>query len=272
LLLDTATGRPQPLGPLFSASAIGFMSNMVLPLRVGEFIRPYLASRSTGVALSTVLATAVIERVLDLLALVVFAIYVVMKADVPQIVQHLTAVAAVIMTAALAFVLVIQHQRERLVPRLDALWARLPERLGQTLIHFEHDFLDGMAVIADPMIFLRALAWSLYVWLVIAGGFALGFPATGIDVELLGGGVTVTTIVALVVSVPGAPGFVGQFEYGCKLALEQIYAVDGARAVTFALVTHATQFATQVLLGVVYLLREGLSLGELERLSSEEGG
>jgi len=271
LLLAAATSRPQPLGPLFSASAIGFMANMVLPLRVGEFIRPYLASRSTGVPLSTVLATAVIERVLDLLTLVVFGLYVITQADVPPIVRQLTMVAAVVMVVALAGVLAIQSQRARLVPRLDALWARLPEKLGSTLIAVEHDFLDGMEVIGNPLVFVKALAWSLYVWLVIAAGFAFGFPATSIDIDLVGGGITTTTIVALVVSVPGAPGFVGQFEYGCKLALEQIYGIDGARAVTFAIVTHAAQFATQVGLGVVYLLREGLSLGELERISTEEG-
>ena len=70
--------------------------------------------------------------------------------------------------------------------------------------------------------------------LIIAVGFAAGFPATGIEVPFLGGGVTVTAIVALAVAVPGAPGFVGQFEWGCKLALEGVYGISGASAVGFA--------------------------------------
>jgi uncharacterized protein (TIRG00374 family) len=270
LLLNAATARPQPLGPLFSASAIGFMANMLLPLRVGEFIRPYLASRATAVPLSTVLATAVIERVLDLMALVVFGFYVINHADVPAIVGRLTTVAAVVMAVAFGGLLVVHFQRDRLLPHLDRLWGKLPERIGKTLISVEHDFLDGMAVVADPVVFAQAVAWSLYVWFIIAVGFALGFPATGLDLPFVGGGITTATIVALAVSVPGAPGFVGQFEYGCKIALEQIYGIDGSRAVAYALVTHATQFVTQVLLGVVYLLREGLSLGELGRISEQK--
>ena len=270
LLLDTATGTPQPLHPIFSACAIGFMANMVLPLRMGEVIRPYLASRGTGVPLSTALATAVVERVLDLLALVAMGLWVLANAEVPDVVRQLTQLAAVLMVIAVAGILVVHGQRDRVLPVLDKLWIRLPGSIGETLMRLEHEFLDGMAVIADPVVFVKATAWSLYIWLLIALGFALGLPAVGIDIDLLAGGITTATIVALVVSVPGAPGFVGQFEYGCKLALVQIFHVPGALAVGFALVTHAAQFATQVLVGLVYLMREGLSLGELGRIGEED--
>jgi uncharacterized protein (TIRG00374 family) len=269
LLLITATGQPMPLHPIFSACAIGFMANMVLPFRVGEFVRPYLASRSTGVSLSTSLATAVVERVLDLLALVAMGLWVIMNAEVPDVVRQLTQLAAVLMVVAVGGILVVNRHRDTVLPLLDKVWAKLPASIGEVLTRLEHEFLDGMAVIANPAVFIQAAAWSLYIWLLIALGFALGFPAVGIDVELIAGGITTATIVALVVSVPGAPGFVGQFEYGCKLALVQVFGVPGALAVGFALVTHAAQFATQVLLGLVYLLREGLSLGELGHLKDD---
>jgi len=270
LLLDTATNESQSLHAIFSACAIGFMANMVLPLRIGEVVRPYLASRATGVAMSTALATAVVERVLDLFALVAMGLWVLMTSDVPDVVRNLTMIAAVLMAVALVGIWVVQWQRERVLPILDGLWAKLPTRIGEPLTRLEHEFLDGMAVLSNPVVFVKAAAWSLYIWLLISFGFALGIPAVGLDVEFVRGGVTTATIVALVVSVPGAPGFVGQFEYGCKLALEQIFSVPGARAVGFALVTHAAQFATQVILGLVYLLREGLSLGELGRLGKDD--
>ena len=126
-----------------------------------------------------------------------------------------------------------------------------------------------MTTVANPRVLLPVVAWSFYIWLVIAISFACGFLATSIDVPFFGGGVTVTAIVALAVSLPGAPGFVGQFEWGCKIALQQIYGVDGARAVGFSIVTHIAQFITQVVVGLVYLVREGLSLGQLGRLDRE---
>lgn len=269
LLVEAAAGRPCEMTPIFSASAIGFMANMVLPFRVGEFIRPYLVSRHTEISLSTVLATVVVERVLDLVALFAFALMVIAWADVPDLVRQLTWVAGGVAAVGMVGAWIVVIQRERLVPQLDRIWRRLPEKIGGFILRLEHEFLDGMSSVADGWLMAKAIAWSFYVWAVIAFSFALGFLALGIDVPFFSGGVTTATLVALAVSIPSAPAFVGQFEWGCKLALEQIYHVDGARAVGYAVLVHVTQFLTQVLLGLVYLVREGLSFKDLGSMESD---
>lgn len=268
VLLEAATGRRPPIGPLFSATAIGFMANMLLPLRVGEFARPYVASRRGGIPLSTALATTVLERILDLLVLFVFGLWVVASADVPEIVRNFTWVAGTAAGALIVGVAVLQSRRETLLPVVDRIWDVFPASIAGRIRLLEHEFLDGVTTIANVGVLARVVAWSLYIWLTIACSFALGFYATSISVPFLAGGVTVTTIVALAVSLPGAPGFVGQFEWGCKIALQQVYAIEGARAVGFSIVTHITQFLTQVVVGLVYLVREGLSLGQIGHLEA----
>ena len=52
---------------LFSAVMIGYMANNILPLRAGEVVRVYIASRH-GPRFWTSVATLVVERVLDGLA------------------------------------------------------------------------------------------------------------------------------------------------------------------------------------------------------------
>src|SRR5262245_46117701 len=52
---------------LFNAVMIGYMANNVLPLRAGEVVRVYIASRY-GPRFWTTVATLVVERVLDGLA------------------------------------------------------------------------------------------------------------------------------------------------------------------------------------------------------------
>jgi uncharacterized protein (TIRG00374 family) len=268
-MLERATRRPLPMGPIFSASAVGFMANMVLPFRVGEVARPYLVARHTGVSLSTTVASVVLERVFDLFALFGFGLWVASSLDVPPIVAHLTWVVGGVLLAMFGGILAVHFNRKRLLPLVDRVWLMLPSSIGQKLMHVEHEFLDALAIIADAPALAKLVIWSLYVWLVIALNFSLGLLALGLDVPFLPGGVTVTTLVALAVSVPGAPGFVGQFEWGCKVALEQIYSVPGDEALAFSVVVHAVQWSTQVVLGLVYLVREGLSLTELERLPSE---
>jgi uncharacterized protein (TIRG00374 family) len=268
ILIEAALGVRPAMGPLFAATAIGFMANMLLPLRVGEFARPYLASRRADVPITTALATTVLERILDLLVLFGFGLWVLATADVPEIVRRFTWFAGIAAGVLILGVGIVHANRETLLPVIDKIWNIFPESIAGQIRLLEHEFLDGITTIANPRTFCRVALWSVYVWFLISVGFALGFLATGVQVPFFGGGVTVTTIVALAVSLPGAPGFVGQFEWGCKIALQQIYGVAGARAVGFSIVTHITQFVTQVALGLVYLVREGLSLGQLGRLEA----
>ena len=161
-------------------------------------------------------------------------------------------------------------RRETVLPILDKIWRRIP-KIGPVLLRLEHEFVDGMSSIADPPTLIRAVVWSLYIWLIVAVSFALGFMATGMDVPLIHGGITVATIVALAVALPSAPAFVGQFEYGCKLALEQIHGVPGSTAIAYSILVHTAQFFIQVVLGVIFLAREGLSFRDLSRLKDEAG-
>ncbi|MFN2425080.1 MAG: lysylphosphatidylglycerol synthase transmembrane domain-containing protein [Candidatus Binatia bacterium] len=268
LLLEKTHGRPVAMMPIFSASAIGFMANMVLPFRVGEVARPWLVARNTGLPLASTFATVVVERVLDLLALAVFGLGIVLTADVPPMVTRLAQLAAAVAGVAFVGLYIVVARRETVLPILDHIWKRIP-KVGPVLLRLEHEFVDGMSSIVDPPTLLRAVAWSLYIWFIVAVSFALGFKATGMDVPMIHGGITVATIVALAVSIPSAPAFVGQFEWGCKLALEQIHGVDGSVAIAYSILVHTAQFFIQVILGVIFLAREGLSFRDLSSLKDE---
>ncbi|MFN2378447.1 MAG: lysylphosphatidylglycerol synthase transmembrane domain-containing protein [Candidatus Binatia bacterium] len=270
ILLEKTHGRSVPMLPIYSASAIGFMANMVLPFRVGEVARPWLVARNVGLPQASTFATVVVERVFDLLALATLGLGIVMTADVPPAVRHMAWLAAGLGGLLFGGACLVVVQRDAVLPVLDMVWKRIP-RLGPVLLRLEHEFVDGMSSVADPGTLLRMMAWSLYIWLVVAVSFALGFLATGMDVPMIHGGITVATIVALAVSVPSAPAFVGQFEWGCKLALEQIHGVDGSAAIGYSILVHTAQFLTQVALGVVFLVREGISLRELTDLKDGAG-
>lgn len=268
ILLEKTHHRTVPMLPIYSASAIGFMANMVLPFRVGEIARPFLVARSAGLPPASTFATVVVERVLDLLALAAFGLGIVMTADVPPIITTSARGAAILAVVTFGGAIAVVANRETVLPKLDLVWQRIP-KLGPILLRVEHEFVDGMSPIADPATLLRCIAWSLWIWFVVAISFALGFRATGMDVPFIAGGITVATIVALAVAFPSAPAFVGQFEWGCKVALEQIHGISGSAAVGYSILVHTAQFATQVILGVVFLAREGLSLRDLAGLGEQ---
>ena len=62
-----------PLGPtrfwmVFRATVIGFAASAVLPARAGEVIRPYFLARREGLSATAAFATIIVERILDLVA------------------------------------------------------------------------------------------------------------------------------------------------------------------------------------------------------------
>ena len=53
---------------------IGFMVNNLVPLRIGEVVRAWYVSRESGVSASALFGTVVLERVIDVVAVVVIAL------------------------------------------------------------------------------------------------------------------------------------------------------------------------------------------------------
>ncbi len=267
-LIERALGRKQALAPVFSSTAIGFMANSVLPLRAGEVVRPWLLTRLGGVPVSTAFATAVLERVLDMIAVLVLLMVVAGTAGFEEPIKSIATYACVAAAIGLAAIFFIHRQKDRYLPVVDRIWRVLPTAISVKVIALEHGFFDGLASIAETTVLLRLVAWSLYLWLVIALTFYLASLAVGIHIGYLGSGVAVAAVVALAVALPSAPGFVGVWQAGCLSALS-IYGVAPGPAVAVSLLSHAMAFMTQIPLGLVCLLREGLSFGELGKAREE---
>lgn len=67
-----------------SITSVGFMLINILPFRLGEFVRPYLLFEREEVPFGSGLATVLVERVLDVMALGVLFLGVLLFADVPE--------------------------------------------------------------------------------------------------------------------------------------------------------------------------------------------
>ena len=131
-----------------------------------------------------------------------------------------------------------------------------------------HDFIAGLQGIGDGA-FLRLAAYSLWLWTVIAGVFAVGFIACGLEVPIVRGALALVTAVAVAVSAPSAPGFIGTFQVGSVLGLA-LFGIPEPDAVPYSFVVWAVQWLVQIALGVVFLLRENVSFRDIQH--AEEAG
>lgn len=257
-----------PFMPLFSATCIGFFCNMVLPLRVGEVVRPVFLARRTRLPTSSVLGSVLLERLLDMVTILGFLGTVVLLIPVSDTIRRSGIVFVFVAIAAMTLVVALQRRHPIALRFVSGGFALLPAALRARADAAMHGFIDGLQGIGGGVTFLRIALYSVYLWLAIASVFAIGFVACGLPVPFVSGGLTVVTVVAGAVSAPSAPGFIGTFQAGCILALA-LFGVDRAAAVPYSFVAWAVQWLAQIVLGVVFLLRENVSFRDIQE--SEEG-
>lgn len=256
-VLLSPVGVP-PMRPLVTATYIGFMANMVLPLRAGEVIRPVLASRRTDLPLGAVLATILLERIFDMCAILLLFGVSALAVPVSPRVRDLGWIFTAVAVVGLGGAALVRWQAEFALGVLRRVTASLPG--GPAIQAFGAGFVKALDILRSPGAFLRVFAWSIYLWLVISLINALALLAFGLP---LAASLVLTSVVAIAVSVPSAPGYIGNFQYGCVLALA-LFAVSESTAVAFSIFLHLTQFAALIGAGLWALWAEGLSFRQVE--------
>jgi uncharacterized protein (TIRG00374 family) len=262
---------------LFSATMVGFASGLLVP-RAGELLRPWLVSRRHPIPTSAGFATIILERLVDLITvLVLFALYLfVLPTPAAQVEGPLMrllkvggAATGAAALAVLAFLLALHANADRVVGFVERLLARAPRWLADPLGRILHAFSAGLAVLRAPVGHLGKIGLqSLVVWLLIALGFYLNHLAFGIDLPFHA---TFLLIAFLVVGVAiPTPGMVGGFHAFYLIALGQVYGIDRATAAAAGIAAHALTNLPILAFGLALLGREGLSLGRVAEVTRDE--
>lgn len=248
--------------PLVSATSIGFLCNMILPLRVGEVVRPVMLARRTSTPVSSVLASVLLERLLDLLTILLFLGLVMCLVPVSDTIRQSGIVFLALAVIAVTAVMTLQRQHPLALGFARWALARMPTGIRERAEAALQSFIGGLQGIGEGSVLVRIFAYSIYLWAVIAAVFGVGFLACDLPVPAVSGSLALVTVVAGAVSAPSAPGFIGTFQAGCILALG-LFGVSRADAVPYAFVVWGAQWLTQIVLGVVFVLRENISFRDV---------
>ena len=152
-------------GAWWSATCIGFTA-VVLFGRAGEPVRPYLIARKEGVSFSSQVAAWLVERILDLLmVLLIFGIALtqISRSGIqpgPHIQSALQAgglLAGITGALCLALLLGLRQFRGSVRTRLMDALSFLPDALHQKVARFLHAFEEGM----------QSTQRQSYVWLLV---------------------------------------------------------------------------------------------------------
>ncbi|MGD0014251.1 MAG: lysylphosphatidylglycerol synthase transmembrane domain-containing protein [Bryobacteraceae bacterium] len=261
---------------LFKATAIGF-TVVVLLGRPGEFVRPYLIALKERVPLSSQFASWLLERILDLLAVLVIFSYAASRighshANLgPPFRWSLEAggwAAALLGLVCLALLVMFGRfsgtARRRL---LDAL-SFLPSRYHKRTERIVTAFLEGTAATKQPGSASRLIAYTLLEWVTIVLCILCLFrafdetSALGVqDALLFLGLVSFGSILQI-------PGVGGGMQLLAIIVLTQLYGVRLEAATSIAIMFWIVTFVVIMPPGLLFACQEGFNwrkLRDLER-------
>ncbi|MCQ3930221.1 MAG: hypothetical protein DPW16_07155 [Chloroflexi bacterium] len=204
--------KPIAVLTVFWAMVIGYLGNSFLPARLGELMRSTMIGRKTGVSTSFALATALTERILDALSLVLFSLIAIpfLDADIPDWLNTAAAVMAVLGVVGLTG-FAVAHRFEKVIYTLIKRLP-IPQRFQERLTHLVGEFLLGTRAFHHPQ---RALLFAIMtpiIWsvdmlmsIIVAGAFDLTlYPAEAI---------LLLAALGLASAAPSTPGYVGIFQF-----------------------------------------------------------
>lgn len=246
---------------LFNAVMIGYTGNNLLPLRAGEVLRAYVVVRR-GQRLWTTVATIVVERVLDGLAVGLILVYLLLVVTLPRELWWAALVFAgadVGLIAVLAVMTAAPELARRAVLALVSRQPAIARRVSDTLDTFN----EGLRGVRTAAHLAPMLGWSAANWFLWALSAWSALHAAQLELPLTASW-AILGFVGLGVSLPSSPGFAGIIQAAVVLALA-LFGVPRGEALSFSILLHAAQFIPVTLWGLVLLVVEQVSLTEAAR-------
>src|ERR1017187_6369 len=266
-LLAPGAGR-LPFHSLWEATAIGMMATNVIPLRAGEFARPFALSRAEPrVKFTAAFASVAVDRLFDATVVLLLMLLATLDPAFPSqqpIGDHTLAFylkpTAIFLVLVLAGLVLFGVAPDRVFAISDAIMRRVAPRFEPKVRGLLEGFVSGLHVLRSPKLLAEVFFWTVLHWLGNAFPFWLGFQALRRSAAFSAGRL-LQGLIGIGVAIPSAPGFFGPFEAVGKAGLA-VYGVSNAEAVSWVIGFHVLSFIPITIMGVWYLTRMKLHLSD----------
>lgn len=254
---------------LFSAVMIGYFFNSVT-LRLGEIVRPYIVSVKSKIPLSTSGATIFLERIMDMLFLVIFFIYalfikkefLIKSQNSIDINQMLLVFGAIVVFVAA----VLNFKRISRFIKANVTFLSQKKNIHKPLSYINSKmmkFADGFESIKSPKLYAEITYLSLAIWILYV--FPNYFMLIGMNFDVtynlnFNDAVVILVFSGLAISFSPTPGAIGLYHAIVAETLVLFYSFNRIDAYTFATISHLFNYSVQLIIGGYYFALEKNSL------------
>ena len=251
-----------PFHRVFSSTMIGYFGNGVLVFRLGEFLKAYSVVKGLPVKTSQAFGTVILERILDLIAVLIIFII-----TIPWFPFNDNAYSTLAYTFSFSLILFITAifilSKYNLLIKIKKLNI-FHSGFGEKLFLEMTKIFEGVTIISqikniNAVITLSVFLWSLYLVISI---FVLNACSINISIIEL---VVLFVIGSIAIGLPALPGSIGTYDLIITKALENLFNINHMDALNYALVSHAVSYFPFLLIGFVYFLLSNISLSDIKK-------
>jgi len=221
---------------LFAVAVLGVATNLALPLRAGEFLRVQVLRRRTGLKVSSIVATLLSEKLMDIVAFSSFILLGIVLYEDAHFLWPLAVAYGCLLTAGILGARWLAAKSQAEPEPEPAHAAGMAAGAREWFRNETHSLGVGLAAFRRPKPMVHVLWASQAAWLCeavmyYACGRALGFDLSP-AVYLL-----VVVAATIAVSVPVTQAGLGVFELAIAGLLVS-FGVNEAQAAAFAIFSH----------------------------------
>ena len=251
---------------LFEAEMIGYFGNNVFPLKMGEVLRAYSLGKKENMSVISAFGTIVNERLLDTF---VFLIIIIVGAflfpNLPEWVLT-SGIAGLIILGIFGIAIIILNYKKHFIKKY---WQQITtkyedKKIFQTMVHL----IDGLMTLIKTPHFGMIIFYSILIWIITVSEF--WFLGMCLNISFSVSEILMIFIVtSAVFAIPAAPGYIGTYHMAAISILTFLGLTD-AKAQVLAVIMHGVGFIALTGIGLVYFLKNHVSLDDTETFSFRE--
>jgi len=270
---------------------VGSAAILLLPLRLGEMVRPYLIARDRRISVLGAIGSVVAERIID--GLVLSSILAVALVTVPTIVPLPAQVLGMPITVAavrgyawtflvgfsVAFLasVVFHAAREASVKITRATLGKISPRLAELVTIMLRRFSDGLDFFRHRRLALQFMFETTLYWTCAAAAYWLLGWGTGVvhadgSSMSFGEACAIMGMLGIATALPGPPGLIGIFQAGVYAAMTMYFPSEvlAGPGSVYVFLLYVLQLAFTCVCGLVCLLLTGTGRASADAASASD--
>ena len=251
------------LKSVYSATMIGYFGNAIFAFRLGELLKAYSVTKGTKINTLQAFGTVIIERLLDVIALVVTFIFLIpwFPFDDDYIRYGLI---SFILISLISIAIIYAFIRFELVKNFEnKKW--LSSGFGLKFKIAIVRLSEGLNVIKKNEAFHQIAISSVLLWVIYFIETVFLVRACGLNLEIMEIGI-LFVLGSIAIGIPALPGSAGTYDAGVKYSLIFAFNISSAEALNYAIISHSVAYFPMLIIGFIYFLTGNVKFNEIREI------